>query len=210
MRRAFVTMLIALTAALLTGATAHAAPTKRSHFRFHGTSAQALWSTSTSRSQTDTLLVAVKSKEGNTLFIEQFTGRFSSDGLLVSSTETTVNVTSGFSFTRKGRLQSAHVSGAGLPATRCTWQLGSNLTCGPATIDAVAVFAGVGPIRHEIRHDHIRDDGFYLNQRINGTTRGATASGVIGGRTLTPADQQVAELSGLVEGVINVCTGDNC
>jgi hypothetical protein len=97
-----------------------------------------------------------------------------------------------------------------LPATRCTWEQGSNRTCSATTINAVSAFAGVGAIRHEIFHDHFRSDGFTADQHINGTTRQATASGVIVGRTLTPADQVVAELTNAVEGVTVICTGGAC
>jgi hypothetical protein len=211
-RRSSIGFVVALLASLVMVSPADAAQGQTIHFRFHGSFAEAAWFTSTSTSSTDTYLNVQKTKKGGEeLFVDRFTTHFDANGNPTGYTDTSVDVTSGFSFTVNKNFTSASVSGSNLPATRCTYDVDFNLIgCSDTTISVDASWTGVGPISHETSHDHFRSDGFSENDHFNGTSRNAIATGTIGGRTLTANDLEFADMGRANSGTTVICIGNSC
>jgi hypothetical protein len=190
---------------------ASAASAQVTTFRFAGTFAEALWQTRSATSFTDTSVTAVKSTHGSELFIFQATSNFDASGNFTGATETSADVTSGFSFAIQQPLASASVSGSGLPATTCTFDVNFNLIgCAASTIDATATWTGQGPITRGVSNNHFKSDGFSETEHSNGTDRSATATGTIGGVTLTASDLAFADLGTSKEGLTAICVGSGC
>src|SRR5436309_11041597 len=122
MRRALIGLAVTTFTVLALAGPASAAPGQVTQFRFHGTFAAADWFTSSATSFTDTFVNVSKSLQGSELFVDQFTANFDANGNFTGATDTSADVTTGFSFTiDKAQLTSASTSGSGLPATTCTF-----------------------------------------------------------------------------------------
>jgi hypothetical protein len=211
-RRPIIGLVVALLASLVMVSPADAAQGQTTHFRFHGSFAEAAWFTSTNTTATDTYINVQKTKKGGeALFVDQFTAHLDANGNPTGYTDTSADVTSGFSFTIKKDLTSASVSGSNLPATTCTYDLDFNqIGCSDTTISVDASWTGFGPISHETAHDHFRSDGFSENDHFNGTSRNATATGTIGGLTLTADDLEFADMGSANSGSTVICIGNSC
>jgi hypothetical protein len=211
MRRVLIMMAVSAIAVLTSAGTANAARGQTFHLSFHGKFAEALWETSTPNTVTDTYTIAQSSKAGDELFVDQFTEAFDAQGNFTGATDTFADVTSGFSFGLAARLKSAQVSAGGIPATSCTYDQDFNLIgCSDTTLSEDASWTGVGPIAHETFHDHFRSDGFSENDHFNGTARNATATGTIGGISLSTDSLAFADMGTAKSGSSFLCIGNSC
>jgi hypothetical protein len=192
--------------------TASAASSQVMRFSFHGAFADALWQTSSATSFTDTFVNVSKSLQGSELFVDQFTANFDANGNFTGATDTSADVTSGFSFAiDKALLRSASVSGSGLSAMTCTFDANFDLIgCSATTIDVTATWTGQGPISRGVFNDHFKSDGFSATDHFNGTDRAATATGTFNGNTLSASDLQFANLGTANAGTTIVCIGTSC
>jgi hypothetical protein len=210
MRRALIGLAVTAFTVLAFAGPASAAPGQVTRFSFHGTFADAFWSTSSATSFTDTTLSVSKSMQGSELFVDQFTGNLDANGNFTGGTDTSADVTSGFSFAIQ-QLTSASVSGSGLPATTCTFDANFNvISCSATTIDVNAAWTGQGAITRSVFNDHFKSAGFSVNDHFNGTDRAATATGTVGGLTLSASELQFADLGTANSGTITVCIGNSC
>jgi hypothetical protein len=191
---------------------ASAAPGQVTVFRFHGVFANALWFTSSATSFTATSVNVSTSMQGSELFVDQFTGNLNANGNFTGGTDTSADVTSGFLFAiQKSQLATAGTSGSGLPATTCTIDAtGNPVSCTATTIDANAAWTGQGPISRSVSNHHFKTNGFSENDHFNGTDRAATATGTVGGLTLSTSALQFADLGTANSGTITVCKGTGC
>jgi hypothetical protein len=211
MRRALIGLAVTTLTVLALAGPASAAPGQVTQLRFHGTFAEALWFTSSATSSTDTFVNVSKSMQGSELFVDQFTANYDANGNFTGATDTSAEVTSGFSFAIKQSLASASLSGSGLPATTCTFDANFNLIgCSATTIDVTATWTGQGPITRAVFNDHFKSDGFSENDHFNGTDRAATATGTVGGLTLSASELQFADLGTANSGTVTVCIGTSC
>jgi hypothetical protein len=213
MRRAlFALALTAVTGlALALAGPASGASGQVTHFRFHGGFAEAFWETSTATSFTDTSVTVSTSKQGSGLFVDRFTAHFDANGNFTGATETSSEVTGGFSFTLRHRLAGASLSGSGLPAVRCTFDADFNQTgCTATTIGVTVTWTGRGPIAREVSNEHFKSDGFSVTDHFNGTSRDATASGRVAGGTLSASALQFADVGTAKSGSTTVCIGNGC
>jgi hypothetical protein len=211
MRRALIGLAVTTFTVLALAGPASAASGQVTRFSFHGTFAEALWFTSSATSSTDTFVNVSKSMQGSELFVDQFTANFDTNGNFTGATDTSADVTSGFSFATKQTLASASLSGSGLPATTCTFDANFNLIgCSATTIDVTVAWTGQGPISRAVFNDHFKSDGFSENDHFNGTDRAATATGTIGGLTLSASELQFADLGTANSGTVTVCIGTSC
>jgi hypothetical protein len=212
MRRALLALAVtAFTVLALAGPTS-AASGQVTRFSFHGTFAAADWFTSSATSFTDTFVNVSKSLQGSELFVDQFTANFDANGNFTGATETSADVTTGFSFAiDKALLRSASTSGSGLPATTCTFDANFDLIgCSATTIDVTATWTGQGPISRGVFNDHFKSDGFSATDHFNGTDRAATATGTVGGLTLGASELQFADLGTANSGTTIICIGTSC
>ena len=212
MRRALIGLAVTTATALALAGPASAAPGQVTTFRFHGTFADAFWSTSSATSFTDTTVSVSTSKQGSELFVDQFTGNLDANGNFTGGTDTSADVTTGFSFAiDKGTLTSASTSGSGLPATTCTVDANGNvISCSPTTIDVTVTWTGQGPITRAVVNDHFKSNGFSETDHFNGTDRAATATGTVAGSTLSASELQFADLGFTNSGTITRCIGTGC
>jgi hypothetical protein len=211
MRAIRLLFLVALIIGLVAGS-ASAAPGQTTHFRFHGTFADAEWFISSDTSFTDGFVSVSRTRQGQEMFVELFTENFDSNGNFTGAIDTFADVTSGFSFTIDARkLDSASTSGSGLPATTCTYDANFDLIgCTDTSINVSASWTGQGPIARETSNDHFQFDRFKVSSHFNGTDRNATASGSIGGVTFAPADLEFADLGRANSGETDICIGNSC
>jgi hypothetical protein len=181
-------------------------------FRFHGTFADAFWFTSSAASFTATSVNVSTSMQGSELFVDQFTGKMDASGNFTGGTDTSADVTSGFSFAiQKSQLTSGSTSGSGLPATTCTIDaMGNVISCSATTIDVTVAWTGQGPIIRAVINDHFKAAGFSENDHFNGTDRAATATGTVAGSTLSASELQFADLGFTNSGTITRCIGTGC
>jgi hypothetical protein len=115
MRRTLIGLAVALAVVAVAGP-ASAAPGQVTHFRFHGSFAEAEWFMSTDTSFTDTFINVSRAKQGSELFVDQFTANFDASGTFTGATDTFADVTSGFMFSiDSAKLSGASVNGSGLP-----------------------------------------------------------------------------------------------
>lgn len=220
MRRAFIGLAVTALAVLSFAAPASAAAGQVAHFRFHGTFAEAFWSTSSGTTFTDTTVVVSTSKQGSALNTDQFTGNLDADGNFTGGTDTLVQspgamepgVTSGFSFTIDApKLTTASVSGSGLPAKKCTFDaMGNETGCTDTTVDVSATWTGEGPITRSVSNFHMKTAGFSMNSHFNGTSRAATATGTFNGVPLSATELSFADLGTTHSGDIKRCIGNVC
>jgi hypothetical protein len=208
MKRALVGLVV-VAASLLFAGPASAAAGQTTQFRFHGAFADALWFTSSDTNFVETFLNVSQAKQGQELSVDQFTENFDSSGNITGFTDTFADVTSGFSFTIDSlKLTSASASGSGLPATTCSYDADFNLIgCSVTTINVDATWTGAGPISRGTFNDHFTTDGFKIRDHFNGTDRVASASGAIGGLTLTTNDLVFADLGKTNSGSTVLCIG---
>ncbi|HEX2309049.1 MAG TPA: hypothetical protein VHI14_12075 [Jatrophihabitantaceae bacterium] len=180
-------------------------------FRFSGKSADAAWETSTATSVTDAAVTVSTSNQGSHLFVTQFTAYFDTNGNFTGATDTIADVTSGFSFALGQSLASASLSGSGLPATTCTFDANFNqIGCTASTIDVTVTWTGQGPISRGVTTSHSKSDGFSVTNHFNGTFRDATATGTVGGLTLSASELHFADLAITKTGTTIVCIGNGC
>ena len=118
------------------------------------------------------------------------------NGNFTGATDTFADVTTGFAFTIDAtKLSSASVRGSALPATTCSYDADFNpIGCVETTIDVDATWAGQGPIGRDTFAEHFKSDGFSFTDHFHGTSRDATASGTLGGLTLTSSDIEFADM----------------
>jgi hypothetical protein len=211
MRRALFGLAVMSLAALALAGPAAAASGQVTQERFHGTFATAGWLSSTATSITSTFVNVSKAKQGSELFVDQFTSTMDANGNFTGATDTSADVTSGFSFALQQPLASASLTGSSLPATACTFDANFNLVgCSATTIDVAATWTGQGPISRGVQNDHFKTDGFSVTDHFNGTDRNATATGTIGGLTLSASDFEFGDLGTTKSGTITVCVGSSC
>jgi hypothetical protein len=211
MRRAFVGLAVTTVAVLALAGPANAAPGQVTHSQFNGPFADAVWSSSSATSSTNTFVNVFKSRQGSaTLFVDQLIGNLDANGNFTGGTDTFAFVTSGFSFTIDAKqLTTASVSGSGLPATTCTLDAsGNEVGCTDTTIDVNVTWIGQGPISRGTSTSHSKADGFSLTIHTNGTDRNATATGTVGG--LAMGDSQFADLGNSNSGQTTLCIGNSC
>ena len=212
MRRALIGLAVTAFTVLTFAGPASAAPGQVTRFSFHGPFADAFWSTSSATSFTDTSVTVSKSMHSSELFVDQFSGNQDANGNFTGGTDTSADVTSGFSFAiQQSQLTSASTSGSGLPATTCTVDANFNFTdCHATTIDVSGTWTGQGPISRSVANDHFKSAGFSVNDHFSGTDRAATATGNVGGLTLGASDLQFADLGSTNSGTTTVCIGNSC
>ena len=211
MRRALLALAVTAFTVLALAGPASAASGQVTRSSFHGTFATADWFTSSATSSTDTFVNASKSQQGSELFVDQFTANYDANGNFTGATDTSADVTSGFSFTIARSLAGASLSGSSLPAMTCTFDANFNLIgCSATTIDVTATWTGQGPVSRGVFNDHFKSDGFSVTDHFNGTDRAATATGTFNGNTLSASDLQFADLGTANSGTTTVCTGTSC
>jgi len=212
MRRALIGLAVTALALLAFAGPASAAPGQVTQFRFHGTFADAFWFTSSATSFTATTVSASQSMQGSELFVDQFTGNVDANGNFTGGTDTSADVTTGFSFAiEKAQLTKGSTSGSGLPATTCTFDaLGNVISCSATTIDVTVAWTGQGPIARAVANDHFKTAGFSESDHFNGTDRAATASGTVAGSTLSASELQFGDLGFANSGTITRCIGTSC
>jgi hypothetical protein len=211
MRRALLTLAVTAFTVLALTWSASAASGQVTQFRFSGSFAEAVWEAPTATSVTDTAVFVSTSTQGSQLFADQFTEHLDANGNFTGATDTSAQVTSGFSFTVRQPLASASLSGSGLPATTCTYDANFNLIgCTATTIDVTAAWTGQGPITRGVFTSHFKSDGFSETSHSNGTFRKATATGTFNGNTLGASDPSVTDLSTTKSGDVTVCIGGSC
>jgi hypothetical protein len=209
MRRALIGLAVTTFAVLALAGPTSAAPGQVIQFRSHGTSATAVWITTSATSSTTTA-VGVTSKPSE-LIVEQLTANFDAEGNFAGSTETTADVTSGFSFAiDKSKLTSASAKGSGLPAMTCTTDTDGTQSCTHTTIDVAATWTGQGPITRVFDSQHSKQPGLSQIIHVNGTARDATVSATVGGNALSPGDLDFAFLAKTLSINIVRCTGLGC
>jgi hypothetical protein len=190
---------------------AGAASGQVTQFRFHGTFADAIWSTGSATSSTVTSLSVSRAKQGSELIVDQFTVNMDASGAITGATDTSADVTSGFSFAIHQPLASASTSGSSLPATVCTFDASLNLIgCSPTTMDVTATWTGQGPITRGVSSDRVKTGGFSETDHFNGTDRDATAAGTVAGLTLSGSDVAFADLGVAKAATILRCIGLSC
>jgi hypothetical protein len=212
MRRGLIGLAVTALAVLAFAAPASAASSHVFRFSFHGSFADAFWSTSTATSFTDTTVSASKSANGSQLLVDQFTGNVDANGNFLGGTDTSADVTTGFSFLiDKAQLTTGSTSGLGLPGTTCTIDANGNIiSCSPTTIDVTVAWTGQGPITRGVANDHFKSAGFSVNDHFNGTDRAAGAAGTFAGNALNASDLQFADLGFTNSGTITRCFGIGC
>ncbi len=209
MRRVLVALAAMALALLSLGAPASAAPAEVMHFSFHGSVAEADWSIGSAAGFTDTLINASASTKGAQLVVRQINGTVDANGNFAGGTETTVDITSGFSFAIDlPKLTSATVSASDAPGTTCTVDANFKETgCSDVSIDLNASWTGQGPIGRSVSNSHFKQGGVSITDHFSGTSREATATGLIEGLTLAASDVQFANLGTAVSGTTKICLG---
>ena len=215
MRRALISFAVIPLTLLAVAAPAAAATGKVSHFRFHGTFAEAAWSRSSATRFTETSVLVTKTKNGSELFVDVFRGKLR-DGEFAGGTDTTLRgtgrapfLTTGFSFAINApKLTSASLKGSALPARKCTIDATGNQTgCTRTTIDVNVRWTGHGPITRTVSNFHMKTAGFSLSSHSTGTSRAAAATGTVAGLSLTRRQLAFADLGMTKSGEIKRCIG---
>ncbi len=215
MRRALLGIAVIPLSLLTVAAPAAAATGKVTHFRFHGTFAEAAWSRSSATRFTETSVLVTKTKNGSELFVDVFRGKLR-NGEFAGGTDTTLRgtgrapfLTSGFSFAiNTPKLTSASLKGSALPARTCTIDATGNQTgCKRTTIGVNVRWTGHGPITRTVSNFHMKTAGFSLSSHSTGTSRGAAATGTVAGLSLTSRQLAFADLGTTKSGEIKRCIG---
>lgn len=206
MRRALVALAVTALAVLSLGAPASAAPADVTHFTFHGKFADADWYVGSNAGFTDTFIRISTSTDGPELVVDQTSGSKDAADAFLGGTETIVDVTSGFSFAIDTQLTGAGVSASGVPATTCTLDAEFNQTeCSSTSIDVSASWTGQGPLSRTVVNTNFKQGVVRIITHLNATGRQATASGLVGGLTLS--DLQFANLGTAKSGYTEICVG---
>ena len=207
MRRILLGLAVTALTVLAFAGPAGAASGQVTQFRFHGAFADAFWSTSS----TLTSLSVSRAKQGSELIVDQFIVTTDANGTITGATDTSADVTSGFSFAIHQPLANATTSASGLPATVCTFDASLNLIgCSPTTMDVTATWTGQGPIVRGVSNDHVKIDGLSETDHFNGTDRTATATGTVDGLTLNESESQGSDLGVANSATISRCIGLSC
>ena len=202
-----VLLMSALAMAFSAGPAAAAATVTRT--TFHGTSAEAVWRQGGPSFFTETYVNITKMPNGQQLSVGQITENYDSAGAFTGAVGTSARVTTGFSYTiDASQLSSASATGSDLPATTCNYDTNYDLIgCVDSTIDVNASWTGQGDLIRGTSHHHDQTGGIVVTAQIQGVFRDATASGVVGGITLTPGDLFFADISRVVSGETVICIG---
>jgi hypothetical protein len=212
MRRVLIGLAVTTLTVLAFAVPASAASGHVLRFSFHGTFADAFWATSSATSFSDTSVSVSTTTHGSELFVDQFTGNVDANGNFLGGTDTSADVTSGFSVSiDKAQLASGGTSGSGLPATTCTVDANGNfINCSATTIDVTVAWTGQGPITRGVANDHYKSAGFSINDHFSGTDRAANAAGTVAGNAHGASDLQFADLGYTNSGTISRCFGIGC
>ena len=212
MRRVLIGLAVATLTVLAVAGPASAAPGPVvMRVTFHGTFANAFWSASSATSITNTTVNAAQTPHphGFMLFVDQSITSLDANGNVTGVTDTAFVVTSGFSFVIGRTLESASLSGSGLPVSTCAYDaMGILIGCKDATIDVNASWTAQGPLTRSVSNFHFNTAAFVENDHFNGASRTATATGTIGDITLSAADLQGAALGTANSGTITICHGN--
>jgi hypothetical protein len=206
-------LVMSLVAILTCVGSASAATSQTLHSTFSGNFAEAEWYTFSPTAATDTYINPSRSASGKEqLFLDQYTQYSDSGGAFAGATDTSAQVTSGFSFTIDARtFDTASVDGTNIPAQTCTWDANGNLTgCTDTTIDVSADWTGQGPVNKSVSGDHFHTSGFTATDHFSGTSRFATATGTIGGLTLGMDDFAFGDIGTTHSGSVTICVGTTC
>ncbi|HET6847955.1 MAG TPA: hypothetical protein VFH74_03790 [Gaiellales bacterium] len=177
------------------------------HVRLRGDFAEAMWTTGSGRLVTQWLVNA----EFGDLSVDEYVIQIGPSGEFMGATDTTAEVTSGFSFTRSGRFASAELSAHNLPAQTCTLDANGGVTgCRSSTISAVVSWSGTGAIVKQVAHDRSRYGQFTKNSHLNLVGRLATATGTVGGTQLSEAALDDAALGYAKAGELDLCVHNSC
>lgn len=210
-RRTLVGLAVAVLTVLALAGPASAARGQVTIFRSNGILAEAFWFSNSTTSFTSTTVSVSQSRGASpVLGVFQFIGNLDADGNLTGGTQTVVDAArSGFSFAiDTAKLASASVTGSGLAATTCAVAADETVSdCHGTTIDVNADWTGEGPISRTVSHSHFHQGAFTENIHTSGTGRAATATGAVGGVTLSAADVVQAELVSRGEADITLCIG---
>jgi hypothetical protein len=211
MRRAFTGLAVAAFTVLAVAGPASAAPAQVTHVKLSGTVADVLWFTSSATSSTFTSVDVSKSAQGSRLVVDEVTDNYDASGNFTGGAQTLADVASGFSFTLRQPLASASLSGSSLPATTCTFDANFNtIGCSATTIGASVTWTGQGTITRGWFNEHFKNDGFSEIDHFYGTNRHASATGIVGGLTLSASELQFADLGNFKSGTVTVCVGNGC
>jgi hypothetical protein len=177
----------------------------------NGPFATAYWVSQTARTATQTSVTAVRHPGGGKeLTVFQEVDTLDANGFVLSTTFTTVDVASGFTFTIDAtHLTGAAVHGTGLPAQTC------GDTCHPTTLSVSANWTGQGALTRgavNSTDNEARGNFFYLQiEHLSGASRNATATGTIGAFSYSAADAAVpAMLGNMHTGYIFLCMAAGC
>ena len=196
---------------LLPAEAANANPGQVIHIRFVGPMGDAAWDTGPGPNATSTLVLA----EPSQLIVDQATGTEDTDGVITNGTDTSADVTSGFSFTiDKAQLTTASLSASGIPATSCAIDgIGNDTNCTPTTIDLTVAWTSLGPIQHVTTQNLHQSFGDTIeNLHMNGTLRLGNAIGTFDRSVLVnniPADNGALAFTN-VESMAQICRGIAC
>jgi hypothetical protein len=211
MRRAIAAMAGTALTVLAMAAPASAASAQVTNFRFSGTVADASWFTSSATSSTFASVDVSESTQGPRLVADEVTDNYDASGNFTGGTMTLADVTSGFSFALRQPLASASLSGSGLSATTCTFDVNFNtIGCSATTIGVSVTWTGQGAITRGWFNEHFKSDGFSEIDHFYGTNRHAAATGTVGSLTLSVSELQFADLGTLKSGTVTVCVGSSC
>jgi hypothetical protein len=211
MRRALIGLAVTTFTVLALAGPASPAPGQVTSVRLQGTDAVAFWSTISATSSTNTS-VAVSTTQGSELVVDQFIVNLDASGNITGATDTSADVTSGFSFAiDQGRLSSASTSASGLPAMTCLFDTTlTEIGCSSTTINVAATWTGQGPILRVVSNARSKSDGFSVTFHFNGTDRAATATGTFAGATLGTSESQLTLLGSTKQSTITRCIGLSC
>jgi hypothetical protein len=213
MKRIAVGMLVVLgLVAVASGTSSAASPGQVSHFRSHGSAAEAAWARVVGTDFVGVYVQASTSKQGGELNVEQFHDRYNAQGQFLGSTVAHAAVSSGYLFTiDKARLDVATVNATGVPATLCRFDANWNPvgTCSHTALDVWAAWTGQGLITRAVKNDHYRYHGFSLTEHSNGSERNATATAIVNGIDLT-SDFLFAGLTTNNYGSTTICLHSAC
>lgn len=217
MRKALIGLAVAVLTVLSLAAPASAAKGQVTHFRTHGSLAEAAWNIGPENAGTSTFIQVSRSGAGLHLFYDRFSANVGAGGTVTSYTDIFADVTTGFTYTiDTAKLTSASVSGSGLPATDCTLNTDFEETgCTSTTVGVRADWTGQGAIGRQVANSQFKRGAFGFRSHINGTNRNATATGTFSGTfgtdRLTANELQFADLSNAREATTTICIGGgNC
>jgi hypothetical protein len=181
----------------------------------NGTFATAEWVSQTPRTATDTSVTAVQhpGPGGKELSVTQLVVTYDATGNPIGFTQTTVDASSGFTFTIDGaHFTSAAVYGVGLLARACNEDTGA---CRNTTIDVSATWSGQGAItRGTVINKDIetRSNFLYIQlERLTGATRAASATGSVGAFSYSAGEAIAPPTLGVMKtGYIFLCLDGGC